>query len=196
MLPYLTRNLTNNYRIRKPNAQYNVHNPPSKDSTTLFYHSKRGLAWMHISPFCAPLEKHEPHTTIYVLLVLFSVSSIRGLQLNESSAFPMLHRVSVEIWWYSLYRVLDDQDRVVESLKEDKFLRPVESKAMELSFSADIHWHDGWWITLMTVQNWIGFHTTTASAFLPLNTMLCNPVYIVNQTTTSESKLAPAPWIY
>ena len=46
--------------------------------------------------------------------------------LTESGAFPILHRVSVKIWWYC--RDLDP-DRLVESM----FPRLVESKAVEFN---------------------------------------------------------------
>ena len=57
--------------------------------------------------------------------------------LTESGAFPMLHRVLVEILWYT------EQDIVLESLKEDKFPRLVESEVVEFNFSAELirgHW--------------------------------------------------------
>ena len=55
-------------------------------------------------------------------------------ELTRSGAFPMLHRVTFEIWWYSAWRDEVSQDRVVQSLKEDKFPRLVESKAVEFNF--------------------------------------------------------------
>jgi len=60
--------------------------------------------------------------------------------LTESGVFPMLHRVSVEIWWYSDGRDVDDEDAILESFKEEKFPRLVESKAVEFNFSAEIHY--------------------------------------------------------
>jgi hypothetical protein len=63
--------------------------------------------------------------------------------LTKSGRFPMLHRVSVEIWWYSHGRDEDDmndEDGILESLKEDKFPRLAESKAVEFNFSAEIHY--------------------------------------------------------
>ena len=51
--------------------------------------------------------------------------------LTESGAFPMLHRVSVEIWWYPAV----DPNPDMESLKEEKCPRLVESKAVEFNFS-------------------------------------------------------------
>ena len=55
--------------------------------------------------------------------------------LTESGAFPMLHRVSVEIYWFSAIMGfnLDELSFVIESLK-DKFPRLVESKAVEFNF--------------------------------------------------------------
>ena len=55
--------------------------------------------------------------------------------LTESGAFPVLHRVSVKILWYSdsesgACRDLDDPDRLVESWLP----RLVESKAVEFNF--------------------------------------------------------------
>jgi hypothetical protein len=63
--------------------------------------------------------------------------------LTGSGAFPMLRRVSVEIWWYSHGMDVDDmdaEDGILESLKEGKFLRLVESKAVEFNFTAEIHY--------------------------------------------------------
>ena len=70
--------------------------------------------------------------------------------LTESGAFPMLHRVSVEIWWFSKNREPSEQDTLVKSLKEDNFPRLAESKAVEFNFFVEI---DDRWprITLMTV---------------------------------------------
>ena len=45
--------------------------------------------------------------------------------LTESGGFPMLHRVSIELWWYS---------GSTECLNRDKFPRLVESKAVTLEF--------------------------------------------------------------
>ena len=64
--------------------------------------------------------------------------------LTESGAFPILHRVSVNVWWFSqsLYyssRNLGDPDRAMESW----FPRLVESKAVEFNFYADSHEHAG-----------------------------------------------------
>ena len=58
--------------------------------------------------------------------------------LTESDAFPMLHQVSVEIWWYSTRRDLSEQDPMLESLKEDRFPRLVESKAVQFNFCVEI----------------------------------------------------------
>ena len=55
--------------------------------------------------------------------------------LTKSGAFPALRRVSVKFWWYTT-DVLD-QDRV-ESVKEDKFPRLVESKTVEFTFRAEL----------------------------------------------------------
>jgi hypothetical protein len=60
--------------------------------------------------------------------------------LTEFNAFPMLHRVSAEIWWFSYGMGDVDEDGVLESLKEDKFPRLVESKVVEFNFSAEIHY--------------------------------------------------------
>ena len=60
--------------------------------------------------------------------------------LNEPGAFPVLRRVSVKFLWYTT-DVLD-QDRV-ESVKEDKFPRLVESKTVEFTFCAELR--DGNW---------------------------------------------------
>ena len=61
--------------------------------------------------------------------------------LTKSGAFPALRRVSVKFWWYTT-DVLD-QDRV-ESVKEDKFPRLVESKTVEFTFCAELR--DGNWL--------------------------------------------------
>ena len=50
--------------------------------------------------------------------------------LTESGAFPMLHQVSVAIWWE-----FNEMNLVMESLKKDRFPRLVESKAVEFNFS-------------------------------------------------------------
>ena len=55
--------------------------------------------------------------------------------LTESGAFPMLHRVSVEIWWYPKCMDLDSRTVAMGGLREDKFPRLVESKAVEFNFS-------------------------------------------------------------
>ncbi|KIM37821.1 hypothetical protein M413DRAFT_30729 [Hebeloma cylindrosporum] len=77
--------------------------------------------------------------------------------LKKTGAFPMLHRVSVEIWWLMYCMgVDDDEDRISESLKEDKFPRLVKSKAVEFNFSALIYsgWCRTWFIVkLSTTQN-------------------------------------------
>jgi hypothetical protein len=61
--------------------------------------------------------------------------------LTESGAFPMLHRVSVEFGWNSHGLEVDgadDEDGIWESLKEDRFPRLAESKAVEFNFSGEI----------------------------------------------------------
>jgi hypothetical protein len=59
--------------------------------------------------------------------------------LTESGAFPMLRQVSVEIWW----SITDwEHEGITERLKEDKFPRLVESKAVKFNFSAEVLW--GW----------------------------------------------------
>ena len=50
--------------------------------------------------------------------------------LTESGAFRMLHRVSVQILWHPIYRDLGKQEAILKSLKEDKFPRLLESKAV------------------------------------------------------------------
>ena len=63
--------------------------------------------------------------------------------LTESCAFPMLHQVSVKIWWISFYRDQIQVGAVLESLKEDKFPRLVESEAVVFNFSTENH--HGWY---------------------------------------------------
>ena len=58
--------------------------------------------------------------------------------LTESDAFPMLNRVLVDISWGTEHRNMREQFTVLESLKEDKFPRFVESKAVEFKFCANI----------------------------------------------------------
>ena len=58
--------------------------------------------------------------------------------LTESDAFPMLHRVLVDISWGTEHRNMREQFTVLESLKEDKFPRLVESKEVEFKFCANI----------------------------------------------------------
>jgi hypothetical protein len=60
--------------------------------------------------------------------------------LTESGAFLVLHRVFVEIWWYSYGMDDVEENSVLESLKQVKFPRLVESKAVEFNFSAEIHY--------------------------------------------------------
>ena len=62
--------------------------------------------------------------------------------LTESGAFPLLHRVLVAIWWYPLYRDQSEVDSVLECLKEERFPRLVESKAVKFNFCAEHH--DEW----------------------------------------------------
>ena len=62
--------------------------------------------------------------------------------LTESGAFPSLHRVLVEIWWYPLYRDQSEVDAVLVCLNEDRFPRLVESKAVKFNFCAEHH--DEW----------------------------------------------------
>ena len=62
--------------------------------------------------------------------------------LTESGAFPLLHRVLVAIWWYPLYRDQSEVDSVLECLKEERFPRLVESKAVKFIFCAEHH--DEW----------------------------------------------------
>ncbi|KIM37822.1 hypothetical protein M413DRAFT_30730 [Hebeloma cylindrosporum] len=56
--------------------------------------------------------------------------------LTESGVFPVLHRVLVNILWFSECQIMDDHDRW-ENLKEDKFPRLMESKALEFDLSAE-----------------------------------------------------------
>ena len=56
--------------------------------------------------------------------------------LTESGAFPVLRRVSVEFWWYTTNMLNHD---LVESVKEDKFPRLVESKTVEFTLCAELH---------------------------------------------------------
>ena len=56
--------------------------------------------------------------------------------LTKSGAFPMLHRVSVEIWWCPQFMDLDE-NLLNESFKEDKFPRLVESKEVEFNFESN-----------------------------------------------------------
>jgi len=60
--------------------------------------------------------------------------------LTESGAFPALRRVFVRFYWYTTDML--NQDRV-ESLKEDKFPRLVESKTVEFTFYAELY-DDDW----------------------------------------------------
>jgi hypothetical protein len=55
--------------------------------------------------------------------------------LTESGAFPMLHRVLVEV-------DLEDLDCVMGSLKEDKFPRLVESETVEFDCYATLDYRD------------------------------------------------------
>jgi hypothetical protein len=56
--------------------------------------------------------------------------------LTESGAFPVLHRVTVEVRWLSSHRNRIEVDAVLESFKKDSFPRLRENEAVELSFSA------------------------------------------------------------
>ena len=62
--------------------------------------------------------------------------------LTESGAFPMLHQVSVGIWWYSESMEPEDRIVIMESLKKDKFPRLMESKAVEFIFIKTTHDRD------------------------------------------------------
>jgi hypothetical protein len=53
--------------------------------------------------------------------------------LTESDAFPMLHQVSVEIYWFSESVDVSEQEAVSKIL-EDKFPRLVESKVVKFNF--------------------------------------------------------------
>ena len=65
--------------------------------------------------------------------------------LTESGAFPMLHRVSVEIYWCSESESTDisEQEKMSKILQEDKFPRLVKSKGVKFDFSA--HFQYGSW---------------------------------------------------
>ena len=67
--------------------------------------------------------------------------------LTKSDAFPILHRVSVEIWWHTACKDLEDYDTVLKSLEEvkSKFPRLVESEAVEFKFSSKIRYQDSCW---------------------------------------------------
>ena len=58
--------------------------------------------------------------------------------LTESSAFPILHRVSVKTWGNSDCKDQDDLFKK-DILMEAKFPRLMESKAVEFKFSAEIN---------------------------------------------------------
>ena len=60
--------------------------------------------------------------------------------LTGSGSFPMLHRVSVDIYWCSQCMDTSYLDAMVDSLKKDKFPRLVESQAVNFDFCA----HTGW----------------------------------------------------
>ena len=75
-------------------------------------------------------------------LTHFELWSVFDSMLTDSVAFPMLRRVSVELQWFSKYPNLSgsEHDAILESLKENKFPRLVESEAVEFIFSAgEIH---------------------------------------------------------
>ena len=54
--------------------------------------------------------------------------------LTESGAFPMLHRVSVDIYWRPAPNDVSYLDAMLESLKKDNFPRLVKSKAVKFDF--------------------------------------------------------------
>ena len=58
--------------------------------------------------------------------------------LTKSDAFPILHRVSVGIWWDSVGRDQVNQVAMLKRLKEEKFSRLAKSKAVEFNFSAQM----------------------------------------------------------
>ena len=61
--------------------------------------------------------------------------------LTESGAFPKLHRVSVEILWsLGCTWCLGDLNLLMGSLKENKFPRLVESKAVGFNFSSNVEY--------------------------------------------------------
>ena len=62
--------------------------------------------------------------------------SALDLVLTESGAFPKLHRVLVEISWWSEDMGISEREAFLESLKEDKLSRLMKSKAVKLDFSA------------------------------------------------------------
>ena len=59
--------------------------------------------------------------------------------LADSSAFPVLCRVSVEFRWYSKHWRDPEKDAVLEGLKGSNFPRLVESEAVEFNFSVSKH---------------------------------------------------------
>ena len=58
--------------------------------------------------------------------------------LSESGAFPVLHRVSVAISWYSESMDLGGMKVAMESLRKDKFPRLIESKAVKFNFDSNL----------------------------------------------------------
>ena len=64
--------------------------------------------------------------------------------LTKSDAFPILHRVSVEILWHSVGRDQVDQVDMLASFDKEKLSRLVESKAVELNFYFRIRSHNMW----------------------------------------------------
>ncbi|KDR76681.1 hypothetical protein GALMADRAFT_139580 [Galerina marginata CBS 339.88] len=57
--------------------------------------------------------------------------------LTEPGAFPMLHRVSIEIRWYSDGWEVREIDDILGRLTKERFLRLVESPVVEFNFSVD-----------------------------------------------------------
>jgi hypothetical protein len=58
---------------------------------------------------------------------------------TEPGAFPILHRVSVQIWWNSFDADSNDDRGIWENFKEEKFPLLAESKAVEFNFSIAVY---------------------------------------------------------
>ena len=70
----------------------------------------------------------------------FELWSAFDSMLTDSDAFPVLRRVSVKFRWFLKYWSELENDALLISLKENKFSRLVESKAVEFILSTpEIH---------------------------------------------------------